>query len=350
MLCYYNIRKKQENKKVCYNNGGGRNLSHCLYKEVIVIVNNITITNVQTSETIELNKDGSSVFVLDSIDWDSPNVESETYRVPYQIGETQAGVIVGTRKPLITGYIISDDFDNKGMTWKQYEQEQIKSIERTKKQLNKLISIYQKVRIRAGEYYLDAIPTQPVKYSTKESENNEVICYFMINLECFENPLFYKETKVVQLASISGAFHFPLIIPQTGIILGEIQKRASVEIVNDGEAPTGCKIIIRANGGSVVNPSVYNVNTGDFIGFDGGEIYDGDYVTITTETNEENIVYHSKDYQLDVSVVGFLKTGSKFLKIEQGLNYYSYDVDEESINNIEVTIEYEERFFNIEDM
>ena len=44
--------------------------------------------NTDTQEEIELNKGGNGRFVLDSIDWDMPTIEQETYRVPFQIGKT----------------------------------------------------------------------------------------------------------------------------------------------------------------------------------------------------------------------------------------------------------------------
>ena len=64
--------------------------------------------NTDTQEEIELNKGGNGRFVLDSIDWDMPTIEQETYRVPFQIGKTLEGMTVGTRKPSLVGYVVAD--------------------------------------------------------------------------------------------------------------------------------------------------------------------------------------------------------------------------------------------------
>lgn len=315
------------------------------------MINKVNILNIVTNNSLELDKAGNK-FVLDEIDWDSPSVSMGTYRVPYQVGETLAGVMVGTRKPTITGYIIADMSKQStlGMSWTEYYDLQEQMIEESKLVLDKVISIYQNVQIEANDYYLDARPTQPPKYSNNERENNKVLCYFELEFECY-SPLFYRSSKTVNLAMVIGKFHFPLVLPKTEkLIFGEIMRRQSINIENNGDANAGCIIKIGANGGSVKDPKVYNVNTGDYIGFESVTLQDGDYITITTEIGEENAIKHISETAENVSVVGNITQGSKFIQIQQGNTFYAYDVGEEYRNNIEVQVMFTEKYFNLRGM
>ena len=71
------------------------------------MIDKIVIRNIENGEEQEISSD-NPVFVLDSIDWDSPSISMESYRVPFQIGQTLSGVTVGTRKPTVTGYVVAD--------------------------------------------------------------------------------------------------------------------------------------------------------------------------------------------------------------------------------------------------
>ena len=314
----------------------------------------ITLRNFTRQESVGIKKDGRN-FVLDSIDWDAPSVETNVYRVPYQIGSMLSNVIVGTRKITIIGYIIANtmDINTRGLTWEEYFQKQKEEIETNKEFLNDMISIYEEILIIVDGYYLKGYPTQPVKYSDTEEENNEVLCKFSIEIECFD-PTFYKDSTVVHLAYVSPMFHFPLILTENKsdeyVVFGEVHKRQSALIENKGSIDVGCKIIIKAVGGSVINPKVYNVNTGEYVEFTGITLSDGETLTITTETGNENAIRHSLTRDTNESVIGFMKPGSDFFKVLRGSYYYAYSANEASMNNIDVTIEFTERFFNIRGM
>lgn len=315
------------------------------------MVKSISVTNVSTGEKIEISLE-SEKFVLDYVDWDSPAVSMDSYRVPLQVGESLSGVTVGGRAPTIYGYVISPvkGVSVLGKTWEEYYRMQEEGIENNKLILDKIFSVYQDIQIDAGDYHLIARPSSPVRYSVTEQENNEVMCKFMIPLYCFE-PMFFQDEVSVDLASVEDAFHFPLIIPEDeGVIFGEIMRKKSVVVENKGDVPAGCTIVIMASGGSVTNPRVHNVNTGEYIGFEGVELSLGDYITITTETGEENAIKHISGSSENVSVVGNITEGSTFFQVEQGSMLYSYEVGEGESNNVEIFIEFVPKFFNIRGM
>lgn len=314
------------------------------------MIKQLSIQNMTTNDILEFVAD-KPPFIIDTIDWDMPSVSMDSYRVPFQFGTTLSGVTVGTRKPTVTGYITANLEQEEiiGMTWKEYFEKQEKAIQENKMKLDKLISVYQDVLIIVGEYFLKARPTQSPKYSTDMKENNEVLCYFSLEFECY-NPLFYKGSKHVNLAAISGGFHFPLIIPPEKIMFGEIFRRQSINIENSGDADVGCIIRIKASGGIVKNPKIYNVNTNEFLEFDGVTLDNGDYITIKTDIGEENAIKHDISTATDISIIGNLKSKSSFFQIKQGSNFYAYSVAEDYVNNIEVSIEFTERYFNLKGM
>lgn len=314
------------------------------------MIKQLSIQNMKTNDILEFVAD-KPPFIIDTIDWDMPSVSMDSYRVPFQVGTTLSGVTVGTRKPTVTGYITANLEQDEilGMTWKEYFEKQEKAIQENKMKLDKLISVYQDVLIMVGEYSLQSRPTQPPKYSIDVKENNEVLCYFSLEFECY-NPLFYKGSKYANLATISGGFHFPLIIPPEKVMFGEIFRRQSISIENSGDADVGCIIRIKANGGVVKNPKIYNVNTNEFLDFDGVTLDNGDYITIKTDIGEENAIKHDISTSTDTSIIGNLKPKSSFFQIKQGNNFYAYSVAEDYVNNIEVSIEFTERYFNIKGM
>ena len=313
------------------------------------MVSGINVRNVVTGDSIDITK-SSDMFVLDSIDWDSPAVTMNTYRTPFQIGESLSGVTVGKRFPSLTGYVVSrvEGVSLTGKTWDEYYALQEEGINQNKRILDKIFNVNEDVVITANGYMLNARPSMPVKYSTYEQENNEVMCLFTVSFECFY-PLFYKDSITVDLAAVSEAFEFPFEIPEDGIVFGEIMRRQSVTVQNDGDIDVGCEIIIRASGGVVEDPKIYDVYSGEFMEFSGVSLSDGDYIRITTETNEEGAIKHSAESG-DVSIVGQIVEDSTFLKIRKGSSLYAYQVEEEQQNNIEVSVSFTPKYYNFEGM
>lgn len=313
------------------------------------MIKQLEIQNINTNETIHLGVDGS--FILDKVDWDAPSVSLDSYRVPFQIGTSFLGVTVGTRKPMIIGYVVADmkGIDVLGMNWNDYYEKQEQLIEEQKQKLDKLISINQWIIIKANGYNLKAKPTQPPKYSNNYTENNEVMCYFELQFECFD-PMFYSETKYIELATVNKMFYFPLEIPEeSGVVFGEIQKRKNVLVENDSDVDCGCIIKVKANGGIVTNPRIYNANLGEYIEFNGLTLEQNDVLTIITEIGQEDAIVHRNETSIDERVISKMIKGSKFIQIKQGTNYYAYEV-ESGESAIEVVIEYTEKKMNIRGM
>ena len=153
---------------------------------------------------------------------------------------------------------------------------------------------------------------------------------------------------------MDGMFHFPLVLTSDKtdehVVFGEIMKRQSVACDNNGDVDVGCRIVIKASGGIVRNPKVYNVNTGEYISFYDLDLEDGDYITINTEVGEESIILHDSSTGENKSIIANMNVESTLFDIKKGTYYYSYEVDEQYKNNLEMYIEYTERYYNIRGM
>ena len=115
------------------------------------MVKKVTLTNSVTKDSIVISSN-DGYYIIDEIDWDTPSVEMSAYRVPYQIGQSYAGLTVGTRKPTITGYVVAKDVEQ-ASTWEQYWQNCETAVQDKKEELDRIVSIY-------GDNYInpDAFP------------------------------------------------------------------------------------------------------------------------------------------------------------------------------------------------
>lgn len=317
------------------------------------MVSEITIQNVQTGQKETFNC--SPPFVIEQIDWGQPEITFDSYRVPFQIGETNSGVVVGKRAPYFIGYVVADlsGVQTAGMPVQEYYRIQEEKINEEKKKLNKLFSVYQDVIITCGDYYLKCRPAFPVKYSSLDRENNDVLCMFSVDFISY-TPLFYRDEKTVVLSTIKDMFHFPLVLTANKldehVVFGEVMKRKSVLIENEGDVPVGCVIEIRAVAGEVQDPRIYNVTKNEYIEFQNVVLSEGDSLIINTNIGEESAVHHVISTSEDRSVVGDIVKGSKFIQIEMGSNYYAYELGSGTETSVEIKVQYTELFFNTEVM
>lgn len=279
------------------------------------MINEIAIGN-GTGNSVTIGNDPAKDydFVLDSVDWDTPAVTMNTYHIPNQIGALLNGVTVGTRKPMIAGYVVANTkkIDMTGLTWEEYYKKQQDMIETNKEKLNSIISVMRDVVIRANNYVLDGRPSLPPKYATDEKRNNEVMCYFELNFECF-NPLFHTDVST-KLEMLNAGTEYTLN--------------------NDGQATIGMRITIDFTG-TVENPTFTNVTRGETVKVE-KTFAAGDRIIITTAVGDENIyIAHGS---VSYSHVYLASVDSTFPKLQVGNNRLSFSATNGASNmNVNVT-------------
>lgn len=305
------------------------------------MIEKITIKNLVTEEEILIDKTGSNIddagdstseniFILDKIDWDTPIISLEAYEIPFQIGQTLAGVKVGTRKPTISGYIVANITENiLGMTWQSYYNAQLSQIKKTKDVLNRFISVFEDVEIKAGDYKLKARPSSPVKYSNEEMLNNEVVCYFTLEFECFE-PMFYKE----KTSSSSSSSLYKTIN-------------------NRGDIDVGCVMKITSSK-TVKGFSITLITTLEHISVDESVVLEaGDYVEINTEKGQESAIFYDSSEDTTIDIISKLGSNSKFIQIKKGVHDYMKSIISSGVGDlsaVSVSFTYSEKYFTIEGM
>lgn len=310
------------------------------------MVKKVTLTNSVTKDSIVIDsKDG--YYIIDEIDWDTPSVEMSAYRVPSQIGQSYAGLTVGTRKPTITGYVVAKNVEQAN-TWEQYWENCETAVQDKKEELDRMISIYQEIVIEANGFYLDARPTAPPKYSNTYKENNDVLCKFILEFECF-NPMFYKGTKTIKFFDTENKFKFPLTIPKTkGITMGVERMKKVLLIENNGDVSVGCIIRMKAVSDFLITQQVNSITEDAKIIFSSLSMSAGDEIVINTNIGEESVKLHMQSGE-EASIIRNMEAGYKLFKILIGKNYYSYET-QPSDGVMDVSFEYREQYFNIRGM
>lgn len=320
------------------------------------MIQELQIINKVNGQQLSLARDGSTQYVLDEIDWDVPSVSFSTYRVPFQIGASLSGVELGTRKPSITGYVVSrihgGEFLGKG--WNEFLEAQLQDVEQKKYELNRVINPLHEIRIVVGEYFIEGRPSNAVKFSNKENENNEVLCMFTIDVDCFSPMFRLDKGKQTALAQIQPKFHFPWILKETGNIMGVVSNQKIINVINDGDCDIGGIVKIKAVGGTVKNPTIFNVSTQEqfMIRL---TLDDGDYLLINTRIGEESVIHHYANYlstgkPKDENAIGDVNEGSSFLQFRQGSNLYGYSVEDGGDVFVDLTIDMDEQFLNLKGM
>lgn len=315
------------------------------------MIHDINVINTRTKESkrISDNAEYSLVLDVDETDWGTPAVSFSSYTIPMQYGITLTGTEIGDRKPNIVGYVIAK-IDNEYasmITWEQFYSESLKSIESTKKELNKLFSPFNdvKIEITGSGYYLIGRPN-PVKYGKAYNENNEIMCRFSVEIDCY-NPLFQKESgKDIVMTTTTPAFRFPLIFKDKNV-MGVISAQKSIIVENEGDCDIGGVIKLSALNGTVKNPKVFNIETEEYIKIN-VTLQENDYITINTNRGEEDVVIHRASTSEDISGIPDISEGSTFLQFKQGSFLYGYSVEEGTDVFVDVTMHLSEGLFNLE--
>ncbi len=164
---------------------------------------------------------------------------------------------------------------------------------------------------------------------------NGIFQGFTINLRCL-NPYWRELSESRQdIASWVSGFEFECEIPEDeGMTFGNREPSVIVNVENEGDVKAGMRIVFRATG-TVVNPSIINVETGEFIKTNNLTMSAGDILTVST-------YYGSKSVTLESNGVAsngfrFLDSDSTYLQLALGDNLLKYDADT-SPENLEISI------------
>ena len=155
---------------------------------------------------------------------------------------------------------------------------------------------------------------------------------FDIKLVCCDP--FWKGNSVIEnIAETLRTFRFPFFIPETGMRFGI--KRATLEsrFENTGNVKGGFSAVLRARGGTVVNPEIRNEETGERILLNITMRKD-DVITILSGLHERRIEVNGISMMQIVDV-----PNSVFFRLPGGVNRIGYRA-EENVGNLAVHVRY----------
>ena len=176
-------------------------------------------------------------------------------------------------------------------------------------------------------------------------EKKNVLYKFDFRLVCL-NPFWREEEETKEdIASWVGAWHFPCIIDKEDRKSMIFAYRAEIVIVNcynEGDVSTGMRIRFMALG-TVSNPILLNVDTGEFIQVN-AVMQTGDAIEINTK-------YGSKGAKMirdgkETDYFRYIDVDSTFMQLAIGDNNFRYDAAG-GVNSLEVTIFYNKEFLGV---
>lgn len=152
------------------------------------------------------------------------------------------------------------------------------------------------------------------------------------------------ETKA-EIALWKAQFHFPLIIPKDkGIVMGVREPSLIVNVNNIGDVKTGMIIEFKAKG-SLKNPSLYNVNTREYIKIN-KDMVAGEVVRVNTNFNNKRIESVLNGLTTNILNLIDLGGGDTFLQLDVGDNLLRYDSDT-NLSNLEVSISFNPKYLGV---
>jgi predicted phage tail component-like protein len=167
---------------------------------------------------------------------------------------------------------------------------------------------------------------------------------FTIQLICL-NPFWRDESETREdIAIWIGGFEFPepdgLEIPlEVGWEIGYREPSLIANVYNRGDVLAGIRIEFKALG-AVTNPSLLNINTGEFIKLN-VTLQAGDVLTVNTGYGQKDVTLRRNEITTDA--FRYLDVDSFYLQLAVGDNLFRYAADS-NLDNLEVSI-YHNNFY-----
>lgn len=166
---------------------------------------------------------------------------------------------------------------------------------------------------------------------------------FLITFIC-PNPYWQELQELKQYIALwKGDFTFPLQLAEQGIMLGHREPSLIVNVFNNGDVPCGMRIEFKALG-ELTNPSLFNVNTREYIKIN-KTMQAGETIIITTHFANKRVEL-IKSYGTKENAFNYIDLGSTFMQLDVGDNLFRYDADI-NVDNLEVLIYYTPQYLGV---
>lgn len=283
----------------------------------------INLKLVQETRSLELDETNYKIISIEGIDY--PELDISTTSNAHYDGS----------------YINSNRADKRTITIQAEYQFNDTEIERDKllsffnfKNVGTLIIDYSK-RKKSIQYNIS-------DFKSKIDNVNDKL-NFEVELLCTEPYLRDVAESKLDIALWRGAFHFPLrCTANNKIIMGVKEPSLIANINNTGDVETGMIIEFRALG-TVKNPSLFNINTREFIKVN-TTMSAGEIIRINSNIGHKSIVKEIDGIQN--KIMNLLDIDSTFLQLSVGDNLFRYDADD-GFDFMEVSIYFNPSYLGV---
>ncbi|HEX3075966.1 MAG TPA: phage tail family protein, partial [Lachnospiraceae bacterium] len=118
-----------------------------------------------------------------------------------------------------------------------------------------------------------------------------------------------------------------------------------VNVYNKGDVETGMRIVFRAKG-ALTNPSLFNVETREFIKINKA-MTAGEVITIDTNYGKKGITLRKNGVESNIlNYIDIAGGGNTFLQLAVGDNLLRYNADT-GADNLEVDIYFDNRYLGV---
>ena len=124
---------------------------------------------------------------------------------------------------------------------------------------------------------------------------------------------------------VSKLFSFPFTIDSAGVELSSVDTASGTLVQNNGQVESGIRFEFKATIRSL-QPRIYNLGTGEFIGFY-VDMFAGERLVVNTTDGEKSATLIATD-GTHKNVLNRFMEGGTWLKLAPGANELSYTVDE----------------------
>ena len=250
-----------------------------------------------------------------------PNVINAE-KLSFLHGEQFVSASLGAKDIYIHGYIIDPD-------WRRMK----RTIEQA---FNATISGTLYYANSGAEYRIDCMLDKAPEF-TFTGKRLE----FTVSLRCLF-PFWRGRAVTEWVSTIVKMGHFPLVIPPEGFVFGYRADTLQSTFENRGDAATEIVVTVCADGGSVKNPSIKHVETGDEV-----KVFytlnDGEYITFISRHDYNDVLINGV-----TSGMKYLtdETKQEFFLLEFGMNTIAYNADANA-SNMAVSVDYEPLYLGV---
>lgn len=162
-------------------------------------------------------------------------------------------------------------------------------------------------------------------FSSKQVAQVSIIC---------TNPPYFRaiEDLTTSFSDISSLFEFPMNIPEIGVEISAITTNIRKSILYTGDVECGVIIQLFANG-TVVNPTLYNVYTGEHFTLN-FTLQESDTIIINTNIGQKSVkLLRAGVYS---NALGYMSPDSDWFTLQAGDNVFTYECESGS-SNLQIT-------------